>query len=91
MLVAGRAVSDKLWQTDKIIITKIKYPDYLNRKWPNDPYSRNIITVITITFTKRTKGANGNKCGLIKRERSRIKSGPQEQNQRGKNVSSQCN
>ena len=50
-----------------------------------------MITVIIITFTKRTKVTNGSICGLIKRERSQIKSGPQEQNQKGENVSSQRN
>ena len=29
MLAVGKAVSDKLWLTDMVIITKIKYPGYL--------------------------------------------------------------
>ena len=74
MLAAGKTVSDKLWQTDMVITTKIKYLGYLIEKKPNDPYSRNIITII-ITFTKRTKGTNGNIYGLIRRERSQTKSG----------------
>ena len=31
---------------------KIKYPGYLIEKWPNDPYSRSIITIIIVTFRK---------------------------------------
>ena len=40
---------------------------------------------------KEQKGANSNMYGLIKRWRTQLKSSPQEQNQRGKNVPSQGN
>ena len=62
--MAGKAVSDKLWQID--IITKNKISGDLGG---NDQMIPNTITVIIITFTKKKeqKGADSNMYGLIRR------------------------
>ena len=50
MLTAGRTVSDKLWQTDIIII---KYIKYLTTQWKMTKQpSHTITTAIIIIFTE---------------------------------------
>ena len=62
MLTGGRTVSDKLWQTDIIII---KYIKYLATKWETTKQPSHIIIAAIIIIFAEGKEQNRNEQVLI--------------------------